>query len=583
MLLIVDVRGCVPMEARMLSDLDCLSPPSIRSRLSYQFYLIITIPNQAAVSFEARDHVTKTLRTMSSSEDAVSQSSSSPHQAAQPRDLETNHAGDLESSGDELIEDLSDTQISDSSSIVPSSPRFASEDDNNNEQLPFEEAASPSIKKVSPVRPNKHLGSHATWRDRTAAERQIAASLDQLRAKDLSAHLYNFYSLKRKLLTVEKSQEKELDYGGDIDASGKAWVSSKTWVAWPMAPEHVPRENDAHVQDVDVHQRTLPASQVASSHEWLQEMLVARACRVAKEKFNEREWEDSDVESPATPDGPWLTRQAQILEEVHGPSLVEEDEPVVMADDEMAKRILQPSLNHIGVKLDAILMGLHHARSSYATCGPGSTKTQGATDGDSSEDNKRKRKTSRRVLNNGRGQRRQVLQDVSDDPLAEHTESDSSSEPHPGTDDDPAEPPRSRRRLERLGLRDWSDVLGVASMCGWDAGTVETAVARCSALFGEGLVLRTLHEGRDGYHDVTYQPKTLATEGPPGAASMLRNNHHSAAVPSKDQARSETGREFDSDGYGRDGKVGGVHVDGFLQPIPKRKNWTRERKKPSKI
>ncbi|KAL8906730.1 MAG: hypothetical protein Q9207_001856 [Kuettlingeria erythrocarpa] len=519
---------------------------------------------------------------MSSSEDAVSSNSSSPHQAAQPRDVETSHAGDLESSSDELIEGLSDTQNSDSSSSVASGPNFSPGDDNNDKQLPLEGAASPSIKKVSPVRPNKHLGSHAIWRDRTAAERQIAASLDQSRAKDLSGHLYNFYSLKRKLLTVEKRPEKELDYDGHLDASDKAWVSSKTWVAWPMAPELVPRESDAHLRDVDVHQGTLPASQAGSSHEWLQELLAARACRLAKEKFNEREWEDSDVESPATPDDPWLTKQARILEEVDGPSLVEEDEPIVMADDELAKRILQPSLNHIGVKLDALLMGLHHARSSYATCGPASTKPQASMDGDSSKDKKRKRKQSRRVLNNGGGQRRGILRDVSDDSMAEDTESDSSSEQHTETDHDPAEPPRSRRRLERLGLRDWSDVLGVASMCMWDAGTVGTTVARCSALFGEGLVLRTLHEGRDGYHEVSYLPKTLATQDPLGAASVLKNIHHQPAVPSEDQVRSETGSAFDRDGYHQDGKVGGVHVDGFLQPIPKRKYWTRERKKPSK-
>ncbi|KAI4197763.1 MAG: hypothetical protein LQ346_002923 [Caloplaca aetnensis] len=519
---------------------------------------------------------------MSSTEDAVSQSSSSPHQAAQPRDVEINHAGDLESLGGELIEDLSDTHNSDSFSALSSRPRSASGDDDSNEQLPLEEAASTSIKKVSPVRPNKHLGSHATWRDRTAAERQIAASLDQLRAKDLSAHLYNFYSLKRKLLTVEKRQEKELEYDGDLDAPGKAWISSKAWVAWPMVPELVPRENDAHHRDIDLHQGTLPASQAESSHENIQELLAARACRLAKEKFNEREWENSDVESPATPDDPWLTKQARILEEVEGPSLVEEDEPLVMADDEMAKRILQPSLNHIGVKLDAILMGLHHARSSYATYGPASKKTQATTDGDSSQDNKRKRETSRRALNSGRGQRRRVLRDVADDSMAEDTESDSSYERHTETDHDLAEPLRSRRRLGRLGLRDWSDVLGVASMCGWDAGTVETAVARCSALFGEGLVLRTLREGQDGYHEVSYLPKSLANEDPPRVASVTGNIHHQAAVPSKDQVRSETGREFDSYGYDQDGKVGGVHVDGFLQPIPKRKYWTRERKKPSK-
>ncbi|KAL8921658.1 MAG: hypothetical protein Q9208_005587 [Pyrenodesmia sp. 3 TL-2023] len=522
---------------------------------------------------------------MSSPEDAAAHSSSSPYQAAQPRDNEINPAGDLEPSGDELIEELSDTHKSDSSSTESFSPRSTLGDSDHNQQVPFEEAASPSIGKSPPVRPNNHHGSHATWRDQTAAERQIAISLEQLRAKDLSAHLYNFYSLKRKLPEVEQEQGTEPEHNGGFNPPGKAWVSSKSWVAWPMAPELVPRESDAQSRDAELYQEPPLGSKTASSHELLQELLAARACRLAKEKFHEREWENSSVESPATPDDPWLSRQAQILEEVNRRTQVEEDEPLVMADDETAKSILQPSLNHIGGKLDLILMGLHHARSSYATYGTSSIQAQVTTDGESSTDNKRKRKARRRTPNNERNQRRRSLRDVAEDLTAEDNEFDNVRHRGPGTDYDSTGPSRSRPRHERLGLRDWSDVLGVASMCGWDAGTVGRAVARCSALFGEGLVLRTLQEGQDGYHDVPYLPGELATEGLPEVASRTRRGHRLAAVPSDDQIRLKTGTELDNDEhdeYDQGGKVGGVHVDGFLQPIPKRKSWTRERKKGSK-
>lgn len=519
---------------------------------------------------------------MSFTEDAAAQSSSSPYQAAQARDEEINYAGDLEPSSDELIEELSDTQNSNSFSTASSKPRSALEDSDYNQQLPFEKAASPLIRKSPPVRPNKHLGSHATWRDRTAAERQIAVSLEQLRAKDLSAHLYNFYSLKRKLLEVQGEQGTEPEHDGDLNPPAKAWVSSKSWVAWPMAPELVPRESHAQFRDADVYQGTPTGNKTASSHELLQELLAARVCRLAKGKFYEREWENSGVESPATPDDPWLTRQAQILEEVNGPSQLEEDEPLVMADDEMAKTLLQPSLNHIGGKLDSILMGLHHARSSYATHGTTSTKTQVGTDGESPRDNKRKRKACRRTPSKERNQGQRPLRDVAEDSMAEDTEADNIRHRATGTDHDSTGPSRSRPRHERMGLRDWSDVLGVASMCGWDAGTVARAVARCSALFGEGLVLRTLQEGQEGYHDVPYLPGNLATEDLPEVAFVTRKGHHQAADLSDDHICSKTGTESDNDRYDQGGKVGGVHVDGFLQPIPKRKSWTRERRKPSK-
>ncbi|KAL8743964.1 MAG: hypothetical protein Q9184_008050 [Pyrenodesmia sp. 2 TL-2023] len=519
---------------------------------------------------------------MSLSEDAAAQSSSSPYQAAQPRDKEINYAGDMEPSDDELIEELSDTHNSVSSSNASSKARPALEDSDCSQQLPFEEAASPSIRKFPAVRPNKHSGSHATWRDRTAAERQIAISLEQLRANDLSAHLYNFYSLKRKLPELQREREPAPEHDGDLNPPGKAWVSSRNWIAWPMIPELVPRESDTQFRDVDVYQQTPPGSKTTSSHDLLQELLAARAYRLAKEKFYEREWENSSVESLATPDDPWLTRQAKILEKVNGPSQVEQDEPLVMADDEMAKSILQPSLNHIGGKVDAILMGLHHARSSYAIHGTSSLKTQLTTDDEGSTDNKRKKKARRRTPNNERNQLRRPLGNVAEGRMAEDTESDNIRRRGIGSDRESTGPSRSRPRHERMGLRDWSDVLGVASMCGWDAKTVGRAVARCSALLGEGLVLRTLEEGQDGYHDVPYLPGKLAAEDMAEVVSGRRRGHRQAADSSDDHICSKTGAKLDHDGYDQGGKVGGVHVDGFLQPIPKRKSWTRERRKPRK-
>jgi len=43
-----------------------------------------------------------------------------------------------------------------------------------------------------------------------------------------------------------------------------------------------------------------------------------------------------------------------------------------------------------------------------------------------------------------------------------------------------------------MGLRDWSDVLGVAAMQGWDRAVVDAAAGRCAALFGEGMDFRVV-------------------------------------------------------------------------------------------
>ena len=46
--------------------------------------------------------------------------------------------------------------------------------------------------------------------------------------------------------------------------------------------------------------------------------------------------------------------------------------------------------------------------------------------------------------------------------------------------------------------RDWSEVLGVASLTGWDPAVVNRAAKRCSALFGEQILFRTMPETAAG-------------------------------------------------------------------------------------
>jgi len=55
----------------------------------------------------------------------------------------------------------------------------------------------------------------------------------------------------------------------------------------------------------------------------------------------------------------------------------------------------------------------------------------------------------------------------------------------------------------RIGLRDWSDVLGIAALQGWDGVVIDAAAKRCAALFGEGMDFRVLGaEGEEGEKEV---------------------------------------------------------------------------------
>ncbi|KAH7327048.1 hypothetical protein BKA65DRAFT_509827 [Rhexocercosporidium sp. MPI-PUGE-AT-0058] len=69
-------------------------------------------------------------------------------------------------------------------------------------------------------------------------------------------------------------------------------------------------------------------------------------------------------------------------------------------------------------------------------------------------------------------------------------------------------------RRKKLGLRDWSEVLGVAALVGFESEVLERAARRCADLFGEAMVMRRLvevpfaeREGKDEF--VRYEPELV--------------------------------------------------------------------------
>ncbi|KAL8724297.1 MAG: hypothetical protein Q9166_008028 [cf. Caloplaca sp. 2 TL-2023] len=475
-----------------------------------------------------------------SSEDD-SRSSPTSMESAQPRSsIQLKSGGRL---SDVSMGDASEASIPDASSDHSSAagpPEHAQVLDVQPEQSARSEDATPSAKRSPLIRPNKYHGPASTWRDWTKHERQIAASLDQLRAKDLSTHLYNFYCLKRMVDSstewqVETDQDTDDDLTRSRSRKAKAWLPVKTWTAWPVDPIHVPREADEPKWEYKPTQTMANNIVASSSGETLLDLLVAQACKKAKERLQRREWEDFDVELPGED-----VSQSRLHQLAGSADTSKQFEPVVMADDERARGILQPSLNHILQKLDALLLGLHHARASYATYNRWSTSTQPVTDHGTSMGRKRKRSMSRASRSRTVSRPRKAA-------------------PNPSGDTSEAAPDSVGPTIKTktgLGLRDWSDVLGVASMCGFPSEVVARAAARCSTLFEEGIVFRTLHEGKKHHREVSYLPDVLSAE------ALL-------------QAHRFEPEEDNSHDSSEDAKVGAVHVDGFMQPIEKQKSWGR--------
>ncbi|KAG5921347.1 hypothetical protein E4U61_006826 [Claviceps capensis] len=80
----------------------------------------------------------------------------------------------------------------------------------------------------------------------------------------------------------------------------------------------------------------------------------------------------------------------------------------------------------------------------------------------------------------------------------------------------PSQPGNMQRRLRKWGLRDWSDVLGAASLAGFSPDVIARSTRRCASLFNQGMTMRTLNEQPlsrgPGLTTTEYRPKPVATK-----------------------------------------------------------------------
>jgi hypothetical protein len=215
-------------------------------------------------------------------------------------------------------------------------------------------------------RPNRWTGVSSTWKSLTEQERGLANSLDQLRDQDLSIHLYNAHALKKPGATQENDDEER-------EGEKKPWIPNKTWTAWPLPPDQVPREEE-HVGPEDDNERyTLKKREVWRPSRGLEEALMGVTLKQAKERFDAREsagshWEineaDDELEHERQGAGDEGPIDPTIKESSQPPPQKEIFMPIVSADDGRSRDILRPSIRHTLSKLDELLMALHHSRET---------------------------------------------------------------------------------------------------------------------------------------------------------------------------------------------------------------------------
>ena len=465
-----------------------------------------------------------TLQMSSTSEQSRSQSSDEPFQSAQPpRNVAVDDEDDLDLASESLF---SATDALSPKPTQKTGSAFLEKNRTDTDDTAYESAQEASsdgqeqalpTSTPLPLRPNKYRGPASTWRNWTAPERELVASLEQLTAKDLSVHLYNIFKLKKKGIVKQRSQ---VPKQGEDDADmydADSWVPPKIWTAWPLFPEAVPREQEERKW---VEATILPPPYIARPTlpgDILRELLEAEMLRKARLRFTRRALADRDDDDDDDDD-------------LNQPTTMRS---VIMADDERASKILRPTISTILGRLDALLMGLHSARNASLAFDDSGNESRSQTRVRSvSQPRSRKRKRAASGT----------------DAIAATTSEQAMMVSE--TDTSIASKSTSRlrdRRRSRLALRDWSDVLGVASMTGWDPVVVERAASRCAGLFEECITFRTLKEGDEGHTELCYKP---------GASTPLLGT-----------------KEEGTDQKARKRMVGGVHLDGFLEPIEGKKSW----------
>lgn len=174
------------------------------------------------------------------------------------------------------------------------------------------------------TRPNRFFGAPATWKSWTQTERDLARGIDRARATDLSLHLCGAFALRRELAgdtrrgrgslgkgnvkgkgkakDIDGDSDQSPDYEGDDDPKDPAPVPigsyslPKIWTAWPMPACQVPRDELLPRLGAEGEYRANPDTRPSAA---LEECLIATATRLARERWNQRDWQeghDTDME-----------------------------------------------------------------------------------------------------------------------------------------------------------------------------------------------------------------------------------------------------------------------------------------------
>jgi hypothetical protein len=611
------------------------------------------------------------------------------------------------------LHELSDSPIpvisswTDAHNAQPVSYTLDADDEDDEDDL--NETESDLDPDQNATRPNRFAGKRTTWQRYTAADRQIAASLDQIQSGDLAAHLYNTHALKRRvrlpaeqLTSIKDWQSKDLwmkkgkslDYIDVLREVQTELVPHKRWTAWPLPTAMVPalheRFGRKRSEDEDDGWAIGGLGEQDAGDE-LREELLAVILRLAKENYKSRRYEPQNsaehernprplsrsrstprsksTRSSRSPSTKLDIRQVESdIEMKDGDGVKADDDstsqsdseekwqhaighkykrepqvpfrqPAILADDDKARRILQPTINSLLSQLDDVAVAIRRTRLNHFGRGIGSdtSGSEGVSEvgstsaGSGSKSRSRSRSVASTRLNARTSSRAPPVpktrappkarkptqklrtQDLADSDDASDYGAEFEAKKTIQSENSSSTPPKRNRSKSRgggdsdssfmqqeasvqVGLLDWSEVLGIASMTGWNSQAVARTAQRCAALFGEGMTFRSFDERlamKPVAEPVQYELNTLSRRDDLGMENgkrpffqkgMLNCPHTDCpdhdrkfkisyrVIEHVQRIHGYDPRTNDSDNE-EDRTYGGVHTDGFLLPIHAQRGW----------
>ncbi|KAJ5788287.1 hypothetical protein N7457_003277 [Penicillium paradoxum] len=351
-------------------------------------------------------------------------------------------------------------------------------------------------------RPNLFTGFANAWRHYNSDDIGAHNAIITHRSRDLSAHLYNAHALRRRTRGISRKI---------LENDKKAPpLVPRRWTAWPVHAAKVPRVDEMLRNRPEATEILQMAPDPRPSAQ-LEQCITAVMLKASKERFQAREWDFEEI----VEDPPRITDDCdQLMEDELKKNEEDEDEepvdtrilePIVQLDDEEASHQVRPLVRNVISQVDRLLHGLHCAMKSrqYEDDSDGEQSSEEDEEYPTDDDRESRSRSRSRGRQHDRhdSYERQTSVRSSSAHTSSGAETDEESLRDVSESRDQSRNPSASRQgnrhfRSRLKLRDWSEVMGLASMMGLPAPAVMRASKRCADLFGEDIEFRTMPEGR---------------------------------------------------------------------------------------